>query len=299
MNLKLVSFLSVCTFVVACGDSATDTVGGGNTGGNGNNDGGSGAGTDVLSTGGNNTGASPSVGAGGAGAGEPGDGICGSELFTGGGEPPGPTYDGCLSANCCETFDPCLADPDCTDCLESGGEGCEGNALYTAYSTCQDTNCPSTICGTDLGIQASPNANACIQGNCCGSFNPCEEDIDCNACLQDPMVAGCDVNVLFTAYQECLDENCPSDICGSQISFVTTYDNDAQDANYELTLCAQEGCCAEMTACADPDADGYLEMDDPGVADCLDCLQGLASCPAAIEPAAEAFNTCFEAACPQ
>jgi hypothetical protein len=234
----------------------------------------------------------------GAGGGEPGTGICGSELSIDGAELG--VFDGCLSESCCDSFDPCAADADCLACLEGGSEtpGCAENALYTAFQTCQDTSCPTTVCDTTLGY-SSPLLNLCIEGSCCATFNACEADVACNACLGMPDGPACAADALFTAYTMCRDTSCPTDICGTQIAFIGTYEsNDATETLYETNKCGEVNCCADLTACADPSANGFLEMDDPEVAACLVCLAEEAGCVGgAVGTAATAFNMCMATNC--
>jgi hypothetical protein len=286
MNLKLVSLVVLGgAFAAACGDS-TGTGGGGGNGNGGDPQGGDPSNTVTVTT-------SVNIGGENEGGAEPGEGICQSELFI-----DDAVYDGCLSANCCASFDPCAADADCLDCLEDPeGAGCDTNALHMAFQECFDTSCPTAICGSELATP-SPNLNACIQENCCDSFNPCEADMASNACLMDPELPGCDVDALFATYTTCRDMSCPGDICGSQIGFVTTYPNESQDANFDTNACGTENCCKDMTACADPDGDGYLEENDPDVDACLLCLQEDPNCVGgAIETAATAFTACMTAEC--
>lgn len=273
---------------VACGDSGDDTTGAGGAGGTGNVTSGPSTGPGMTTT----TTTTSSTGGGGP------TGICD-------GMPPlnidQGVYDGCLSANCCESFDPCAADMDCLACLQNPmGAGCDTNTLYQAFQTCFDTNCPTAICGTMLAYQ-SPNLNACVNNNCCATFNPCELDPACNACLQDPMGTGCDMLQLFLDFQTCRDTSCPSDMCGSGIVYVITYDqfNMAQDVNYEQTLCAHTNCCTPLVDCADPAMDGFLDMNDPEVADCIECLNMDANCSGgAVQMAAQEFNQCVMMNCP-
>lgn len=280
----------------ACGSDETSD----NTGGTG----GQGASTSSSSTGGPTSVSSSSASVtssstGGTGGAPPGEGVCGTDLSYGEG-----VVDGCITGNCCTTFDPCVADAECAACLESQdpeGDGCLDNALFAAYDTCRAAECPLTICGSDLSLsgQSGPllNYHACISEACCAEFDPCVADVDCNACLLDPTIATCAENALFTAFTTCRDTNCPGDVCESQIGFVTNYEEfEVSDPNPAANKCIADACCAEITACADPDpADGYVE-NDPESAACLACLQDPANCaPASLKAAAEAFIACFEA----
>ena len=231
-------------------------------------------------------------GSGGAG------GVCDTGLSFDG-DQPNPVFDGCLTANCCTSLEPCAGDADCSNCLaDSTATGCDTNTLYKAFQTCQTDSCPPLACGTMLGY-GSPAINACVTTNCCATFNPCEADMACNACLQDPMGAGCDMLKLFTDYQTCKDTSCPTDICGTQIGFYNTYDNMSQDAVIDTNVCATTNCCTDLKTCSDPTMDGYLDMNDPEVDACVKCLQEDPSCAAgAVKDAATAFNACMKAKCP-
>jgi hypothetical protein len=244
--------------------------------------------TTVSTTGGNMV-TTSTTGGGGM---MPGNGICGSPLSI-----DGAVIDGCLTANCCASFDPCLADAACQACLQSGpmGPGCDTNTLYQAFTTCQDGSCPVTLCDSDLGY-GSPNLNLCLNESCCTEFSACEADMMCNTCLtsMDPEAMGCDQIALWTTYDTCRNTNCPDDICGSGILYVTTYEsNMSQDVAYDTNLCAGTNCCTEITDCADPSMDGVMEMNDPEVDECLGCLTNMANCPGgAVEAAADAFEAC-------
>ena len=244
---------------------------------------------------------STSASSGGGGEGNTGTGgICDSGLSIDG-DTDNPVIDGCLSdadVGCCDTFDPCVADEDCNACLQDPTfEGCDTNELFQAFQTCFDTNCPTSVCETDLGY-ALPNLNLCITEFCCATFTPCEADAACNACLLDPEGAGCVDNALFTAYQACRTMSCPDDICDTGIIFATTYENEAQDVAFETNACAATNCCADLTACADPTGDGHLDTGDPEIDACLLCLNEDSACgDGPVKTAAEAFNTCFAAAC--
>jgi hypothetical protein len=288
--------LTLGVLTSACGSDETDD---GNQGGSG----GAGAAGSSSSTGPGPTSASSSTGGpsssstGGGGA-PPGAGVCGTDLSF-----QEAVVDGCLSANCCTTFDPCVDDAACTACLEDPmGAGCAENALYTAFTTCRDDNCPLTICDSDLSNSSQTsgpllNFHACLNDACCASFTPCADDTDCNACLLDPTLEVCATNPLFTAFTDCRDLNCPFDICESQIGFVTNYEDfEVSDPNPALNKCLADACCTEMTACADPDGDNYVE-NDPDSQICLGCLQDPAGCDdPAIKTAAEAFLDCVDAA---
>lgn len=270
----------------ACSTETTDNDDGGTTAGTG----GSGGATATSVT--SSTTSTVTTGVGGSGG---ASGICMSSV-----EFDGDVFDGCLNANCCAQFDPCLADTDCATCLQNGAgaPGCDTNTLYQSFIGCFDDNCAASVCDTTLAYQ-SPNFNTCINDNCCSTFTPCEADMACAACLGDPEGVGCDTNTLFQAYTTCRDASCPADICGTNIIFVTTYYNMSQDVNYDSVLCAQDNCCQDLTECADPSMNGYLEMNDPEVDACLLCLQGDPQCMAgAVSDAADAFNACFSQNCP-
>jgi hypothetical protein len=280
----------------ACGDDETTNVDPSGTGGSGGT-----TTTSVTVTSSSSTTVSTSTGM-------PMDGVCMSAVTF-----DGDVFDGCLDANCCTDINPCIADMDCSTCLDAGpgGPGCDTNALYQTFLTCFDDSCASQICGTDLAF-GSPNLNTCLNGACCTTFNVCELDTACNACLQDPMGTGCDALQIFLDFQVCRDTECPSDICGMNIIFATTYFNDSRDTNYDSVKCAQDNCCGDpnetneanwtdpdLRKCADPSNDGVLDMNDAEQTACLLCLQQDPQCVAgAVKDSADAFNTCFSTNCP-
>ncbi len=247
----------------------------------------------------------------------PSGGICDSGLFAGGGE----LFDGCLSSACCDSFNPCLGDNACAACLQDpNAAGCEANATYQAFVTCSDTNCAGSVCGTDLGYQ-SPQLNNCINASVCTEFNACEADAACNACLLDPMGAGCDANALFTTFEDARAVECPSAIGidaeghTSGIQYRITYEsNMAQDVAYDTNKCANDNCTGTAAdyyvqgsfhACADPSGQATNTPDyeedpanDTESADCLACLQMASGCPGGgVEAAATAFMSCMTANC--
>lgn len=250
----------------------------------------------------------------------PTGGICDSGLFIQG--ETGPLFDGCLSASCCDTFNPCVGDNDCAACLQDPmGAGCSANATFQAYVTCSDTNCPGSICGTTLGY-GSPQLNRCLNSAVCAEFNACEGLPECNACLLDPMGSGCDVQVEFQTYQDARAVECPSaiglDADGhtSGIRYVLTYEsNMEQDTAYDTNKCANDLCSGSgnpinyyatgsIHACADPSGElnnlpDYEEdpANDTESADCLLCLQMASGCPSAIQPKATEFQACMTNMC--
>ncbi|MEJ7731402.1 MAG: hypothetical protein WKG00_19570 [Polyangiaceae bacterium] len=289
--------LALGALVTACGsDETADGSGGSGGAGAAGSNSSSGPGPASASSTAASTGTT-----GGSGGGPVAEGVCGSELVY-----QSQVVNGCVTANCCTTFDPCVADADCSACLESQdpeADGCMENALFAAFDTCRDDSCPLTICGGELSNtnqDGDPllNFHACLGAACCDTFTPCEADTECNACLIDPTLALCAENPLFTAFTTCRDASCPFDICESQIGFVTTYPDfeDAQDPNPALNKCLSDACCDEITACADPTGDGYVEMNDPEAAACLACLQEVASCAAPLKTTAQAFLDCVAAA---
>jgi hypothetical protein len=297
----LVMALGVAAVVAACSDdkkkrrdSDEDEGSGGETAGPGPGPGSGGSGAGSSST--TASGGSPSTTSTGVGGGGlNGSGICGSELAI-----DNAVFDGCLSENCCDSFVPCVVDAACTACLQDPtGPSCGNDQLFQAFEGCRESTCPSAVCGTDLGY-GSPNLNACLDPVCCTSFNTCNANGTCNACLtsMDPEAMGCNNVPQWIAYDNCRNQNCPDDICGAQIVYLITYGNGSQDLNYDAHICTGQSCCSQMHACADPSMDGYIEMTDPEVDDCVACLSQDPSCPGgAVQTAANAFSSCAASNC--
>lgn len=290
VSLLVFGGVASAMLAAACGGDDSETTGGA---------GGSGVTSSSSASASHSASASSSSSTGGTGGEPAGTGVCMSDVTFDPNDPMNPVFDGCLTASCCDSFTPCHADADCDACLQdSMGTGCDTNTMYQAFKTCSDTNCPSSVCMTTLGYH-SPSLNACVETNCCATFNPCEADTACNACLQDSTTPGCDMLKLYTDYTTCQDTNCPGDICGTNIGFVHTYDNMATDPVYETNTCAATNCCMDLTACADPSKNGIMDMADPEVDACLLCLQEDPACMAGpVKTSATAFNDCLKAKCP-
>lgn len=291
MNVwKTTSLLVVCgaslgVLTGGCGDDSASTSNGG-------------SGATGATVSGSTTGKTSSVthasvtdtGTGGA----MGEGICGSDLLT-----QSQAQNACLTDACCASYNPCYADADCNACLQDPtGTGCDTNALFATYSTCEDSNCPTGLC-TGMLSTPSPELNLCVNTNCCASETPCEADSACNACLLDPTPAACETNTLYQAYKTCEDANCPTGICTAPIQFANQFDDQTFNIDIAKNKCAGDNCCTEITGCADPTGDGYLDMSDPEVSACILCLNDDPSCAAgAVKTAADAFNACLMTNCP-
>ena len=293
-SVLMISGLSLGLFAVGCGD---DTTGAGGNGG-----GAAVSGSNASSSKSSSTHAAATTGAGGQG-GAPNDGsICNSGLAIQGSDQ-APNFNGCLTANCCATFNPCFADATCNACLQSAdptADGCDTNALFMAESACQDNFCATSICGGM--ISGLPGFNSCMtKSTCCTSWTACENDAGCNPCLLDATNAGCDTNTLFAPVVTCENANCPTDICETGIGFFITYPNDpstdsddGQDVNVDGNKCACTNCSDSIIACADPSGNGSTDPNDPEIQACVACLNADASCGAgAVKDAADAFQTCI------
>jgi len=163
----------LCAFslTMACGDSddggsddngdggstTSDTGGSGTTG----DGGGSGTGSDG---GGSATDGGTDDGGTGTGTGT-GDGGTGTGTGTGGNDCPSEAEDGecvaCIKANCCEGYQICVEDEDCTcvlECLEGGGAG-TGTGTGTGTG---GVNCPA-LCN---GGGAWSSMQYCVMGMC-------------------------------------------------------------------------------------------------------------------------------------
>ena len=132
----------------------------------------------------------------------------------------------CVNDNCCGSFTPCLDDEACNACLlDPTGAGCDTNALFTTYDTCENTNCPATICTTDIGNYnefGDPmlECNGCLGDSCCTSMETCVGDGSeaainlCIACLTDPSAASCTNDTISAAAEEF--NTCQDTTCGTQ-----------------------------------------------------------------------------------
>ena len=202
--------------------------------------------------------------------------------------------DGCVDFNCCDSFNPCVADEACRACMaDANAPGCASNTTFQAFFTCFWGSCTPTACGGAVSL-TSPSLNKCVTESCCAEFTPCEQDPACNACILDP-VPNCNANPLYLAYASCRDSACPDDICGSGIVYNESYYNDTQDKIYPWMRCANDNCCEPLLRCADPSMDGRNEDgSDPEVAACLACVKAEAGCPGGeVQAAALEFQACF------
>lgn len=150
--------------------------------------------------------------------------ICGSELGYS-----DAALNECLTENCCATFTPCIEDDACLDCLtNSAATGCDTNALYTAFTACEEASCTS-ICGTGIGnwTDSEPPhpvvaCNQCDAEHCCTPLQTCVGDSSdtavelCIACLNDPAGADCTnaaIGTAATEFNTCQETNCAAE-CG-------------------------------------------------------------------------------------
>ena len=218
---------------------------------------------------------------------------------------------GCAETSCCSQLlacdigttceqlitclDGCGSDETCADtCMSTHGAG---QPAAAALFNCLDTSCMEAcavtgICGGDLGY-TSEAMNTCITDSCCASWDPCYADIDCNACLQDPEVSGCDENALLTAYNTCKDANCPTDMCESGIG----YYEGGTDPIFDCNVCGDTNCCTSLVTCVG----GTVPDPEQAAVDlCIECLtdSGGSTCTdEAIGTAADEFNACIASQC--
>jgi hypothetical protein len=216
----------------------------------------------------------------------------------------------CAETNCCTELADCDTGTDCgslIDCFapcDPADDACiqacvdqfpDGGAPYTSLYDCVTAGCETEcaaagICGSDLSFQ-SVALTECVTASCCASFTPCYDDATCNACLMDPTTAGCDTNELYTALNTCMDTNCPTTICTTDIGFS---DTTTGDPIFECNTCAGDSCCASLETCVGDGSEQAVDL-------CITCLQTPddAACvaAAAIQTAANTFNTCVETSC--
>jgi hypothetical protein len=148
-----------------------------------------------------------------------GGGVCMSGLTTG-----SSGHDACISSNCCTQFNSCASDPGCQDCLLGTGTGCDTNPLYDAYATCDETACPTEVCGTGISFTDANGdpAFACVQcaeDNCCTDYTTCTgtgsvADVNqCITCLNNASAPAClsapgAVQAAAQSANACLENQC-------------------------------------------------------------------------------------------
>ncbi len=202
----------------------------------------------------------------------------------------------CEIGTTCEQLLTCLgdcgSDETCADtCMSTHGAG---QPAAAALYNCVDTSCAEAcavagICDSDLSYESAV-LTECATDNCCTSFDLCHPDIDCNACLQDPELTGCDENTLYQAYRDCMDASCPTGLCDSNIGFFSD-----GDPIFDCNICGDTNCCTSLVTCV-----GGTVPDPPQAAVdlCIECLNGTNLCTdTAIETAANEFNTCMDNNC--
>jgi len=222
-----------------------------------------------------------------------------------------PACQSCLETQCCAQLLACDTGTDCANLIDCANncdpddqtciDGCltqyqAGQPAYAALfnclepaiqGPCADSCASTTICNSELTME-SEAAIECINTNCCDSFDPCAEDIDCNACLQDPELTGCDTNTLYAAYNTCMDTNCPWDYCDSGIGLYAG----GVDPIYECHLCINAStCCPDIIACVGDQSQTATQM-------CIDCLNQDSGCTdTTIQGHADAFQACKNNEC--
>ncbi len=146
------------------------------------------------------------------------DDVCGSGLSYNSN-----ALNACLTASCCIPFDACIADTDCTECVSGSGVDCESNGLFADYTECFDANCPSSFCGSTVGISSGGDpvfaCNQCINNFCCEAWDECapgggaSATDTCIECVNDPSGSICtgaspEVQNGAAAFLECQSSEC-------------------------------------------------------------------------------------------
>ena len=166
-----------------------------------------------------------------------------------------PACDTCINANCCDETDACAADASCLACLDKpDGAGCATNPLVAAYRQCftgmGTGECgapclPAGFCSSHVSI--SPTCDACLSTNCCGSYDACNADATCSACLDDSTQQACTTSALLGQFMQCFGgtganqcgASCGELVCGLPIS----------EEFPACTTCMNAHCCGVVDPC--------------------------------------------------
>jgi hypothetical protein len=75
---------------------------------------------------------------------------------------------GCLASKCCSAVAACGNDTDCLDCASGNGDptACAANALYTAFTGCEDSSC-KTECTPTSDCNPVTNSGCTTAGDGC------------------------------------------------------------------------------------------------------------------------------------
>ena len=182
----------------------------------------------------------------------------------------------------------------CKIAFETPTHPVDAEALtWCVEDRCGDVCDGVNLCGTDLGYSGLV-LDSCVTSYCCDEYLPCYDDTGCNACLQNPELAGCDTNSLLPAYNACAQEHCPVELCGTGVGYWA-------DTMPIITCnkCLETTCCPSLVACV-----GGMVPNPPEAAVdlCIECLidnEGPGCTDWQIADAAYFFNKCLAQHCGQ
>ena len=180
-------------------------------------------------------------------------------------------------------------------CATAVGVACSGDGDAPGDATTSTTatggaggEAAGGVCGSETTYDDA-DYDACVSDSCCTSFNACDANDDCAACIVDPETAGCDTDGLFDAYYTCTTDNCAESVCDSGI--VET--NDDGSTNFACNTCVSENCCTDVAACVGDGSEAAVDL-------CLSCLADpdAAECSDdAVKAGANGYWTCAETSC--
>jgi hypothetical protein len=117
----------------------------------------------------------------------------------------------CLTAHCCAEAEAYIINPtqDANQALES----CAMAGLPPDPAAPCGSVCGTPICTGSQGWTKLDGCPACVNANCCDSYEACATDPSCASCLDRifdvDFDAGCCSNSLFSEWDQCLATACP------------------------------------------------------------------------------------------
>lgn len=166
----------------------------------------------------------------------------------------------------------CTVENKKTDDDGGGGSGGTGATTTAGPGTGPATGPTTTtmmgggIC--DSGASTTNAAlDACLTGACCDTFNACNDDQACRACLDNPQGAGCGTNAMLNAYFDCADDNCATDMCDTGLGY--SFDAAGMEPNFPCNNCVNDSAtaCMHLGDCVNNDPSVQANVDA-----CLDCV---------------------------
>ncbi len=128
----------------------------------------------------------------------------------------------CAAEACCPALESCAADETCNACLTLTTVACETDSLFVPLFECLSTECPTSFCGTGVGVFAGIDpiaCNKCIDTECCVPVLDClggegEPDFAaCTSCIDDPGSVECQsapeaTQIAAADFVTCRDTSC-------------------------------------------------------------------------------------------